>query len=646
MLLTKVTLTNVRRYADQQTIEFQSPNANKRVHLVSAYNGMGKTTLFNAIEACLFATEADPILKARDFTRIESRPSSNEMIVEVEFEHESQAYVLNRQWIRRPGIAEHLSNSVYVRSLLQNRDSGDSSTDDEEITEFINSLIPYQTKSLFLFDGEKVQTYTEDGSDSVRDAIERLLGLHLYIRLQEDLRHVEQGLQQERISHDVSEDLLAKQESVDSNEARLRSIERRRQELRRSASEAKSDYGRLQLEETRLLGLFDPLTQAKRRELESQRDALNSDMERHENALAELIPKELVACWFWPEISEAIGQSSNEQEGLPTGISELTEFLYRNKDSILDALQFESSDRLYDVLKNSLGEGSEDNVYFRIRSGLDHLVALVGHGGERLTFHPEQLQVTRATFDRVTHEIGSLPSADSVDTNVKSLHEEMERLLTTQARHEQSLRALSHEEERIETESEDLKKQIARLTEEKQRYRAISETIDMCREIRDVLEVFVNDYRSTLIGQLQDIVNRKFQELTNSPGLIDTVEIGRDSLELKLLGNDSELLAEEQSAGQKEILAFALIASVIELSNRQVPTIIDTPLARLDIQHRNNVLRRFFPYLGPQVIVLATDTEVGREEVGQLSPILATMHHLHLDSRTGCTTIRSGYLDE
>ena len=106
------------------------------------------------------------------------------------------------------------------------------------------------------------------------------------------------------------------------------------------------------------------------------------------------------------------------------------------------------------------------------------------------------------------------------------------------------------------------------------------------------------------------------------------------------------MVAGEQSAGQKEILAFALIASVVELSNRPVPAVIDTPLARLDVRHRDNVLRRFFPNLGQQVIVLATDTEVGRPEVDLLSPILATRHHLHLDIETGYTSIRDGYLDE
>ena len=602
--------------------------------------------MFESINACLFASKVDPILRAKDITRTHGQTNVNDMVVEIEFQHEAQSYVLNRQWVRRPGYSEYSVNSVSLRSILQNLDSSDSSTDEDEIAEFMNSLIPYQTRSLFLFDGEQVQTYIDEASNSVRDAIERLLGLHLYIQLEEDVRRVEQDLQQERRSHDIGEDLLARQESLDRNEAELRSIERRRRDLRQASSDAKADYTRLQTEESRLQGMFDPMVQADRRELETQRATLTRDIERYENALAELVPNELAILWFWPEVLEAPNAHPKRKSDLPRTIPELATLLYNHREAIGTALSADSIDLLNAVLHKSMGEGTKDDLTLQLELGVDRFISLVEGGLEKIDSYPEQLRLMRSSLDRVAHEIGSLPSAESINIDVKRLHDEMEGLRTAQARHEASLNTLSHDEERLQLESDGLRRDIARLTENKQKYRSLSNAIHMCRQVRDVLAMFVNDYRSTRIGQLQTIVNRKFRELTNSPGLIDTIEIDRNQVELKLLGRNAEMLAQEQSAGQKEILAFALIASVVELSNRQVPAIIDTPLARLDMAHRTNVLRRFFPYLGPQVIILATDTEVGLDEVNELSPILATSHHLHLDPQTSCTTIRNGYLDE
>ena len=350
MILTKITLKNVRRYSGQQTLEFELPPGNRRIHLVSAYNGVGKTTLFESINACLFATREDPILRAKDITRTSGQRENNEMVVEIGFQHESQSYVLNRQWTRRAGPSEYSINSVSLNSLLQNLDSDDSSTDEDEIAAFMRSLIPYETRRLFLFDGEQVQTYIDQASESVRDAIERLLGLHLYIRLEEDVRTIEQSLQAERRSHDVGEDLLGKQEALDRNEVQLRSNERRQQELRRSSTDAKSQYARLQTEESRLQGLFDPVTQAKRRELELQREALIGDVDRHENVMAELLPNEVIASWFWPEIATAIDQSSRIEDVLPRNLGDLAELLYRNRGPISLALSSDSIEQLKEAL--------------------------------------------------------------------------------------------------------------------------------------------------------------------------------------------------------------------------------------------------------------------------------------------------------
>lgn len=179
MILTKLSIRNVRRYTGEQTIKFLRPNANQHIHLVGGKNGAGKTTMFLSIQACLFASKSDPILRARDISR--TQPTQSEMAVEIDFEHEAQLYVLSRHWTRRSGASEHSINSVELRSLLQNLDSNDSITDENDIAEFMNSLMPYQTRNLFLFDGEEVQAYIDKASESVKDAIERLLGLHPYI---------------------------------------------------------------------------------------------------------------------------------------------------------------------------------------------------------------------------------------------------------------------------------------------------------------------------------------------------------------------------------------------------------------------------------------------------------------------------------
>ena len=459
----------------------------------------------------------------------------------------------------------------------------------------------------------------------------------------EGIRH---NLRAERDSYDVNEDLLGKQETADRNDASLRSIDRRRAELRRSASEAKTEYAKLEREESRLQGLFDPIAQAQRRELESQRESLLLDIESHEASMARLLPNEATVSWFWPEIFAAIEKPSPALTNFPQTVDELASFLYRYREVIETALSANSLEQLNEALRSSLKSTEGNGVLHSIGDQLNTLADLVGAASEEMTSHPERLKSMRLSLDHIGHELASLPSAESVNVDVKNLHDQMTAVRTAQARHEESLKALARDRDRLIEDSEDLRRDIQRLTEDKSKYRFLADNIEVCEQILAVLEDFVIDYRSTRISQLELIVNRKYRVLTNAPGLIETIQIDSDSVELKLLDRRAELLAKEQSAGQKEVLAFALIASVVELSERQVPAVVDTPLARLDTLHKKNALSEFFPRLGPQVIILATDTEIGRDEVEQLSPFLATRHHLELNARTGQTEIKDGYFGD
>lgn len=97
------------------------------------------------------------------------------------------------------------------------------------------------------------------------------------------------------------------------------------------------------------------------------------------------------------------------------------------------------------------------------------------------------------------------------------------------------------------------------------------------------------------------------------------------------------------SAGEREIYALSLLWALGKTSRRELPVIIDTPLARLDSHHRANIVKQYLPIAGPQVIVLSTDTEIDRENFGLISDNLAAIYRLEFDARTERTTVREGY---
>jgi DNA sulfur modification protein DndD len=78
-------------------------------------------------------------------------------------------------------------------------------------------------------------------------------------------------------------------------------------------------------------------------------------------------------------------------------------------------------------------------------------------------------------------------------------------------------------------------------------------------------------------------------------------------------------------------------------SGRPLPIVIDTPLARLDSDHRRLLVEHYFPSASHQVIMLSTDTEVDQVYFNALSPAIARAYHLDYDQAESNTVISQGY---
>jgi DNA sulfur modification protein DndD len=97
------------------------------------------------------------------------------------------------------------------------------------------------------------------------------------------------------------------------------------------------------------------------------------------------------------------------------------------------------------------------------------------------------------------------------------------------------------------------------------------------------------------------------------------------------------------SAGDKQIYAISMLWALGKTSGRPLPIVIDTPLARLDSDHRRLLVEHYFPLASHQVIILSTDTEVDQDYFEQLKPSVARAYHLDYDQTQSSTLIKQGY---
>jgi hypothetical protein len=127
-----------------------------------------------------------------------------------------------------------------------------------------------------------------------------------------------------------------------------------------------------------------------------------------------------------------------------------------------------------------------------------------------------------------------------------------------------------------------------------------------------------------LLGDASDI----FSVLTTTPeykGLRINPNYG-----LETLGPDGEPVP-GRSAGQEQIVAFALIGALNRNATRRAPVIMDTPLARLDRGHRAKVLS-FLGDMAQQVFLLVHSAEVSEEDLAAIRGTIAREFELHPDA--------------
>lgn len=640
MFFRKIKLQNIKSYYGEHVIDFPTPVESRPIHLIGAPNGSGKTTLFQAITAGLFASQSDPMLRANYLSR---GSDAQEMSVEIEFEVEPKVYVLKRSWQRNRARPETSARSVTLRSSFQS-DSGGPITDDEQITNLMDFLMPYSISDFFLFDGEQIQEYTDASEESIKGALERLLGLHSYIQLRDDIENLEPDLRKDRNALDVGDDLSAGIKRRDAVQSHLRDIARQRPRVQRASSESEKDLRDLEESQDWIMSSLDPQLQAQRHELSQTRDRLADDIENLETRMKALVPDALALSPFWPQLQEAADQAISYKGSLD--LEELIGFLWEHRDGIADALSEDTPEPLRSVVMSLVGTDQDAVFSQSVAQDAAELLARIRLANQDLWAVPDKLDALKSERERVAHELDNvLPVPSSSREDVEDLRRRLNEAHTLVSRHKTHLSKLADEERRLKREEETLNNEISELNVHDSKFRQLNAQMDLCERLQNVLETFISDYRQTRFDDLRRVFNRKFRELTNAPDLVERVEINSETYEITIRPRaGTNLTAQEQSAGQKEVLALTLISSVVELSNRQFPVVIDTPLARLDSAHRDNILTKFFPHVGKQVIILSTDTEIGFEQRRRLSPFLASEHRLVRDPQTARTSIEDGYV--
>ena len=100
------------------------------------------------------------------------------------------------------------------------------------------------------------------------------------------------------------------------------------------------------------------------------------------------------------------------------------------------------------------------------------------------------------------------------------------------------------------------------------------------------------------------------------------------------------------SSGEKQIYILCLYWALLKASDIKIPFIIDTPYARIDETHRNNITSEYLSTISDQVIILSTNTEIDEKAYREIKPKLNGEYLIKYDDKNRNTIQRKGYFFE
>jgi DNA sulfur modification protein DndD len=224
-------------------------------------------------------------------------------------------------------------------------------------------------------------------------------------------------------------------------------------------------------------------------------------------------------------------------------------------------------------------------------------------------------------------------------------------LITQKQVIDEQLGKLTNESNTLRAEIERLQADDAtrqRQIEDRQRTRKATteakKVIRLAQDARHVLDVFIKKLAPEKLRILRDRFEDMYKRLRKAEDPVNAIEIDPDTWKIILKDERGRPLERRVfSAGMKEMYALSLLWALSRASGRELPILIDTPVARLDTTNRRALFEKYLPNAGHQVVVLSTDTEIDKEWAKRLERFVSRQYRLDYDSSTDSTVIRPGY---
>lgn len=665
MLLRKITLEEFGAYRGKQSLDL-TVKKNKPIILIGGLNGCGKTTLLDAIQLVLYGPRArcssrgsksyetflrESINRQHDPTR----GASITLEFTVTVDAKEHYYKVDRSWhTSGKSLKEFLSVQVdesYGDNGQATRRAQPELKYSRHLSQgwadHVEDLLPLEVASLSFFDGEKIESLAdpERAATVIESAVHSLLGVSTVEQLRTDLLVLQrrQKLSEEEQHlmdniHTQEQELASVQEALDvaaqERADRAKTLRKAERDLDSLESDFKKEGG----------GLFE-----RRVELDAERKRAVGQLADLRASLVQLASGPLPFLLVGTQLKELRKQAKHEHSAAEAG--QVLDVLTERDEWLIKLLPESARSEVMEKLDQDRAKRSKSTA-LKVNLGLprDALAQLsvLDEGVVRDKARAAQLLEQAATaseeVDQLDRQLAGVPEQSKVEALQDARDEQVQKVVRIQesiARDDQRILELKRRRGNV---TAALERAHKRFVQTKVKAEEVERIIKYSEKARSTLGRFGEALLKRHINRLEVAVLQSFKELMRKQGLVHDLRIDTDKFTLILSDGEGEALDPGRlSAGERQLLAVSLLWGLMKVAGNRLPSVIDTPLGRLDSRHREHLVDRYFPYASEQVLLLSTDEEIDEYLLGRLKKSVAHMYTLAHDDSNFTTSVVEGY---
>lgn len=695
MRIKRLALNNIGSFAGEHSFLFQTDNPQKQIVLIGGRNGAGKTTLFESIRLCLYGyklygyrqnsqTYTNKIKRLINDKVRSASPATAGITTQILIEdgYANSVFEISREWI--------LNGNTLKESLCVYKD-GDLLTP-EQMQDFDNYLMQIIPPALFnfhFFDGEKVSNFVFDRANgqAFRKAFLQICGLDTFDLIEEQLQHntrTTKGDSQNLIQEEYAAARMKLAEAKESHTVALQKNQETQAEIDALQDQITildadmKKYGGVEGDDWKLY-------EKEIQEEESKRDELRHILKAAANDVIPFIilKDQLQALKHQLTVEGKLKRNRlfKERFSDPHLKEKLQQELKVGGDSPQIKLSDEFMRALYKTLREDISEHEVEFLQISENDSMELLAKIHHYQNYDIQSLIDAEKSLEGSLVRTKELRVQMDSKEVVDSN-HYLAKKNELLLHLDTARQQSFAekdALLQAEIVLQTAEKAYQKAY-------EKYHAMlkeKSVSDMAARALLAFSELKQNLYAKYISQVEEAFSRNFHNLISKTDLIDGIyidsafevvaykmqevdiahvfkevqeygeeyvftSIGERAYKIIKNGTFSDgkitvpiKVEQHFSAGEQQIFVMSLYQSLAEIRTSELPFVIDTPLARIDSEHRKNILDYFFSRLPGQVIILSTDEEINSEGIAVLSPKISDVYLIE-HKEDGTTSVSRG----